>query len=102
MLCVLLGHALVVLALKNLTRPDEPGSSAAAEAQAIYFISEHPLIPEEYDDWFPPVPEPEIRLTQPRSPEMEGLPAESPAAGESAAITRYIGRLCRPVRANRK
>ena len=88
MLCVLLGHALVVLALKNLTRPDEPGSSAAAEAEAIYFISEHPLIPEEFDDWFPPVPEPEIRLTQPQSPEMEGLPAESPAAGESAAITR--------------
>ena len=87
MLCVLLGHALVVLTLMNLTRPDQRGSSSAAAAEAIYFISEHPVA-HNYDDRFSPFPEPEIRLTQPQSPYMEDLPAESSAESESAAIAR--------------
>ena len=87
MLCVLLGHALVVLTLMKLTRPDERGGDAAAEADAIYFISEPPSILE-HEDWIPVVPETEVRLTQPQSPDLEGLPAEGPAEGESSAITQ--------------
>jgi hypothetical protein len=85
MLCVLLGHAFIVLALMNLTRPDARSSGAlAADAEAIYFISEQPVY-EEYDDRFP-VPEPEVNLNQPQTPDLEGATGE-PAAGESAAIT---------------
>lgn len=84
MLCVLLGHAFIVFALMNLTRPDVRSRAAlAADSEAIYFISEQPVY-EEYDDRFP-VPELEVSLTQPPTPDLEGA-AGDPAAGESAAI----------------
>jgi hypothetical protein len=86
MLCVLLAHALIVLALRNLTRPDESRDVEAADTEAIYFISEQPLLVDHATTFAES--EPEVRLTQPAAPAMEGSAGEMPAAGESQALTQ--------------
>src|SRR5262245_27983016 len=83
MLCVLLGHALVVFMLMNLTQPPQR-ATAEGPAEELFFISEHP-VDEEWNDTFEPSKEPVVKLQAPQAPDTgEAAPAE----GESAAITQ--------------
>lgn len=84
MLCVLLGHAFVVFMLMALTRPKVQRVQSADDV----FVTT--LIPvfQTYDDRIPEMPEPQVDLTPPQSPEAEASEeAGIPPAGESAAIT---------------
>jgi hypothetical protein len=85
MLCVLLGHALLVLALLNLTTPDIRRSTAEAPfTTQLYFIveEEHAETASESR----PV-EPSAAPRRPAPPAAPVAPAESTAPGQSAAIT---------------
>ena len=85
MLCVLLGHALLVLALRNLTRVDSRAINEPQESfvTQLFFFEE-----DEHAETSAPV---DTRLTPLRipAPDRVDIPAtESPAPpGESAAIT---------------
>jgi hypothetical protein len=76
MLCVLLGHALLVLMLIDLTRPAGRRQIDPAEA----FVTQLIPIYMPFDDRIPPMPDPEVRLAPPTAP---GADAE--AIGTSAA-----------------
>jgi hypothetical protein len=83
MLSVLLGHALVVLALMNLTTPEVRRSAAEAPfTTTLYFIEEQEQLTE--TESATPDPTPAPRPTAPASAPVAA--AESPPPGESAAI----------------
>jgi hypothetical protein len=88
MLCVLFGHALVVFALLNLTRPaDRP---SPAQTPALEFVSLPLYIAPIFDEFPEPQPEkPRLRLAPPAVATTDG---EAAPAGESAAIdtTSYV------------
>lgn len=84
MLCVLLGHALVMLALLNLTRPKDRVNPV--QAPALQFVS-LPLYVAPVLDEFPEPRELQPRVSlAPPAVSTEGASGE-PATGESAAIT---------------
>ena len=85
MLCVLLGHALLVLALMNLTAPDIRRSSAEAPfTTELYFIEEE----EEHAETEPKPAEPLPVPRRPSVPRAATAPAaEQTPPGQSAAIT---------------
>lgn len=86
MLCVLIGHALLVLALMNLTTPEARRRSADEPfTTQLYFIEE-----DEHSET-EPLPEPSEALPAPQRPSTPAAApspaAEQPPPGESAAIT---------------
>ncbi len=82
MLCVLIGHALIVFALMNLTRPNLRTRPEPAEvlASLLFFIEE------DQDEQSASLPEPS--LTTPRVPD---LPADSAIAEASLAASESEG-----------
>ncbi len=84
MLCVLLGHALVVLALMNLTTPEARRSAEEAPftTQLYFFEEEEPAQSET-----PPDPETPDPAPTPKPQTPVSAAAEAPPPGASAAIT---------------
>jgi hypothetical protein len=84
MLCVLLGHALLVLALMNLTSPTVRRSAAEEPfTTLLYFIEEDAQVETESDtpDPAPDTRPPSVPVTTPAAT------ADAAPSGESAAIT---------------
>ena len=84
MLCVLIGHALLVLALMNLTTPEVRRSSVEEPfTTQLYFIEE-----DEHAETEPEPAEPTpVPRRAPVSPEAPAPAAEQVPPGQSAAIT---------------
>jgi hypothetical protein len=86
MLCVLIGHALLVLALMNLTTPEIRRSSAEVPfTTQVYFIEEEDEPAQAESESVPIEPLPAPR--RPAPPAAPVTSAETTAPGQSAAIT---------------
>jgi hypothetical protein len=79
MLCVLLGHALLVFALMNLTRTGERRMAAPPDPE---FFSELLALDAQERDEIPPLRIPQMALAEPAAP---SLPADAAAASEAEA-----------------
>lgn len=80
MLCVLLGHALVVLALLNLTRVVPSDRANGADD---VFVTQLITIIEPYDDDFQGPPEPSVDLSPPHAPSESAETADAASVPES-------------------
>jgi hypothetical protein len=82
MLCVLLGHALLMLALLKVTRPDEePREAAAAFISTLFFFDDEEEPETEVES--ETVPE----LDAPSAPSLPASADAAPDVGQAAAIT---------------
>ena len=92
MLCVLLGHALVVLALLSLTQP--PDRVSPEQSPALQFVSLPLYVPPIFDEFPEPRDQqPRVNLAPPPMPsgEVDAEPAAGAGAGAGVGTEGRLG-----------